>query len=84
MIFHLLCAVPLLHIRLAVAAFVETVKITLAALVFGLAFRALREHLKKNRFSVNSPRTALFCPSASLLYHDLKIELASPRKRPLQ
>ncbi len=44
---HVLGPGPLWSMRLAESAFVEPVKISLATLVFGLAFRAIREPLKR-------------------------------------
>ena len=47
MLSHLLGPEPLLSLRLAESALLEPVKLTLATLVFGLAFRALRGPMKK-------------------------------------
>jgi predicted cation transporter len=44
---HLLGPEPLLTLRLVESAFMEPVKITVATLIFGLAFRAIREPMKK-------------------------------------
>jgi len=44
---HLLGPEPLLTVRLIESAFLEPINLTLATLVFGLAFRAVREGLKK-------------------------------------
>ena len=44
---HLLGPEPLLTMRLVESAFMEPVKITIATLIFGLAFRAIREPMKK-------------------------------------
>jgi predicted cation transporter len=44
---HLLGPEPLLTMRLVESAFMEPVKITVATLIFGLAFRAIREPMKK-------------------------------------
>lgn len=44
---HLLGPEPLLSLRLIETAFLEPVKLTLATLVFGLAFRAMRGPMKK-------------------------------------
>jgi predicted cation transporter len=47
MLSHLLGPEPLLTMRLIESAFMEPVKLTLATLVFGLVFRAIRESMKK-------------------------------------
>jgi predicted cation transporter len=47
MLSHLLGPEPLLSLRLAESAFLEPVKLTVATLVFGLAFRAMREPMKR-------------------------------------
>jgi len=44
---HLLGPEPLLNLRLIESALLEPVKLTIATLLFGLAFRAIREPLKK-------------------------------------
>jgi predicted cation transporter len=44
---HLLGPEPLLSLRLIESVFMEPVKITIATLIFGLAFRAIREPMKK-------------------------------------
>ncbi len=44
---HLLGPEPLLNLRLIESALAEPVKITIATLLFGLAFRAIREPMKK-------------------------------------
>jgi predicted cation transporter len=44
---HLFGPEPLVNARLIESAFLEPVKITIATLVFGLAFRAVREPLKR-------------------------------------
>jgi predicted cation transporter len=44
---HLMGPEPLLTMRLVESAFLEPLKLTIATLVFGLAFRALREPMKK-------------------------------------
>ena len=44
---HFLGPEPLLTVRLVESAFMEPVKITIATLIFGLAFRAIREPMKK-------------------------------------
>ncbi len=44
---HLLGPEPLLSLRLVESALLEPVKLTLATLLFGLAFRAVREPMKK-------------------------------------
>jgi len=44
---HLLGPEPLLNLRLIESALMEPVKLTLATLAFGLAFRSIRETLKK-------------------------------------
>jgi predicted cation transporter len=44
---HFLGPEPLITLRLIESAFLEPVKLTIATLVFGLAFRAMREPLKK-------------------------------------
>ena len=47
MLSHLLGPEPLLSLRLIESVFMEPVKITIATLIFGLAFRAIREPMKK-------------------------------------
>jgi len=47
LISHLLGPEPLLSLRFAESVFMEPVKLTVATLVFGLVFRAIREPLKK-------------------------------------
>jgi predicted cation transporter len=47
LISHLLGREPLLSLRFAESVFMEPVKLTVATLVFGLVFRAIREPLKK-------------------------------------
>ncbi|MGC1456105.1 MAG: DUF1646 family protein [Nitrospirota bacterium] len=44
---HLVGPEPLLTMRLVESAFMEPIKITIATLIFGLAFRAMREPMKK-------------------------------------
>ncbi len=60
---HLMGPEPLLTMRLAESAFLEPVKLTIATLVFGLAFRALREPLRKKIVAIENalgPRTFAF------------------------
>ena len=47
MLSHFLGPEPLLSLRLIESVFMEPVKITIATLIFGLAFRAIREPMKK-------------------------------------
>jgi len=51
---HLLGPEPLLNLRLIESALVEPVKITIATLLFGLAFRAIREPMKKKIAAVEA------------------------------
>ena len=66
MLSHLLGPEPLLSLRLIESAFMEPVKITIATLIFGLAFRAIREPMKKKivttelRLGPRSSRSCLF------------------------
>ena len=47
MLSHLLGPEPLLNMRFIGSVFMEPIKITIATLVFGLVFRALRERMKR-------------------------------------
>jgi predicted cation transporter len=51
---HLLGPEPLVNLRLAESALLEPVKLTIATLVFGLVFRAIREPLKKKVVQVET------------------------------
>ena len=60
---HFLGPEPLLSLRLAESAFLEPVKLTIATLVFGLAFRAVREPMKKKIVAIEDmlgPRVFAF------------------------
>lgn len=60
---HLLGPEPLWNLRLIESAFMEPVKLTLATLLFGLIFRAIREPLKKKIAAVEErlgPRVFAF------------------------
>ena len=60
---HLLGPEPLLNLRLIESAFLEPVKITIATLIFGLAFRAVREPMKKKIVAIEDrlgPRAFAF------------------------
>jgi len=60
---HFLGPEPLITLRLIESAFLEPVKLTIATLVFGLAFRAVRDPLKKRIAAIEvklGPRTFAF------------------------
>ncbi len=60
---HLFGPEPLLNLRVIESAFLEPVKLTLATLIFGLVFRAVREPLKKKVMAVEEsldPRVFAF------------------------
>jgi predicted cation transporter len=54
MLSHLLGPESLLNLRLIESAFLEPVKITIATLIFGLAFRAVREPMKKKIVAIEN------------------------------